>query len=121
MVFDPGAKPNPNVLNLWRGFAVEADDSGGCSLYLAHITGVICSGNDEHATYLLDYLAWGVQNPGKRPEVAVVLRGEEGTGKGTMVHPYGELFGSHYQHISQPGHLVGTLQCPLAADASAVR
>jgi hypothetical protein len=107
IVFDPGAEPNPNVLNLWRGFAVEPDDSGDCSLYLAHITDVICSGNDEYGTYLLDYLAWGVQNPAKRPEVATVLRGQEGTGKGTMIHPYGQLFGAHYQHISQPGHLVG--------------
>ena len=113
VVFDPGAAPNPDVLNLWRGFAVAPDDSGDCSLYLAHVTDVVCAGNDEHATYLLNYLAWGVQNPGKRPEVAVVLRGEEGTGKGTMVHPYGEIFGPHYTHISQPGHLVGNFNAHL--------
>ena len=107
VIFDPGAEPHPDVLNLWSGFAVEPDERGDCSLYLAHITDVICSGDNEHSTYLLNYLAWGAQHPSKRPEVAVVLRGEEGTGKGTMVHPYGRLFGAHYQHISQPGHLVG--------------
>jgi hypothetical protein len=113
VVFDPGAAPNPVELNLWRGFAVEPDDSGDCSLYLAHATDVICSNDDEHATYLLDFLAWGVQNPGKRAEVAIVLRGDEGTGKGTLVHAYGSLFGTHYSHISQPGHLVGNFNAHL--------
>jgi hypothetical protein len=113
VVFDPGAAPNPDALNLWAGFPVEPDDSGDCSLYLAHATNVICSGNDEHATYLLDYLAWGVQNPGTRPEVAVVLRGDEGTGKGVLVHAYGSLFGAHYVHVSQPGHLVGNFNSHL--------
>ena len=120
VVFDPGAAPNPDVLNLWRGFAVEPDDSRSCSLFLAHITDDICSGNDEHATYLLDLLAWGVQNPGKRAEVAVVLRGDEGTGKGKMVHSYGALFGSHY-HTFATGAPGREFQCASAADTSAVR
>jgi len=106
VVFEPGASHDPSRFNLWQGFTVRPVE-GDCSLYLSHVTDIICSGNDEHATYMLDLMAWGVQNPGLRPEVAPVLKGLEGTGKGTMVHPFGRLFGSHYLQVSQPSHLVG--------------
>jgi Family of unknown function (DUF5906)/RepB DNA-primase from phage plasmid len=113
VVFDPGATDNPRRFNLWRGFIVAPDDSGGCSLYLANITDNVCAGNDEHATYLLNLLAWKVQNPGRRPEVAVVLRGGQGTGKGTMINCYGELFGPHYLHVTDPKHLTGNFNAHL--------
>jgi hypothetical protein len=106
VVFEPGAEEDPAKFNLWRGFTVEPIE-GDCSLYLAHLTDNVCRGDDEHASYLLDYLAFGVQHPGERAEVAVVLKGGEGTGKGMAVNPYGSLFGPHYLHISQPGHLTG--------------
>ena len=112
VVFDPDAPENPRRFNLWRGFAVEPEE-GDCSLYLANSTDNICSGNDEHATYLLDLMAWKVQNPGKRPEVAVVIRGGQGTGKGTMINPYGALFGPHYVHITDPKHLTGNFNAHL--------
>jgi hypothetical protein len=67
----------------------------------------VCRGNDEHYQYLLHKLAYGVQRPDKQGEVAVVLRGKEGVGKGVFVRTYGNLFGSHFKHISNPRHLVG--------------
>ena len=88
---------------------------GDCSLYLAHLTDNICCGNEEHATYLLNWLAWGVQNPGDRAEVAIVLKGGEGTGKGVAINTYGELFGSHFVHITQPSHLTGHFNAHLQA------
>ncbi len=116
VVFEPGASEDEarSNFNLWRGFAVGPVE-GECSLYLQHITDNICSGNDEHANYMLDWMAYNAQYPGERPEVAVIFRGDEGTGKGMAIRPYGELFGPHYIHISQPGHLTGHfnahLQC----------
>jgi hypothetical protein len=112
VVFDPDAAEDPRRFNLWRGFAVEPEE-GDCSLYLANITDNICAGNDEHSDYLLNLMAWKVQNPGKRPEVAVVIKGGQGTGKGTMVNPYGALFGPHYVHITDPKHLTGNFNAHL--------
>ena len=93
-------------LNLWTGFAC-APKMGNCSLYLDHLLNNICSGNEYHYQYLLDWMACAVQFPGRPGEVAVVMRGAEGVGKGVAVKHFGELFGAHYLHVSQAGHLTG--------------
>ena len=116
VVFEPGASEKKTVgkLNLWRGFAVGSV-KGDRSLYLGHLTDNICCGHEDHATYLLNWLAWGVQNPGDPAEVAIVLKGGEGTGKGVAIDTYGELFGAHYVHITQPSHLTGHFNAHLQA------
>jgi hypothetical protein len=48
-----------------------------------------------------------VQNPGKQAEVAVVMRGDKGTGKGLIGRTMSEIFGAHGQHISNSKHLTG--------------
>jgi Mesyanzhinovviridae DNA primase len=97
---------NSHVLNLWRGFAVEPKE-GNCDLYLAHLRENICRNNQEHFEYLLNWMANAVQYPGRRCEVAIVMRGREGTGKGIAAVYFGGLFGAHCRHISQPKHLTG--------------
>jgi Family of unknown function (DUF5906) len=106
VVYAPRLDTSDNVYNLWQGFTCEPK-AGNCQLYLDHLYKNICRDNKEHYTYLLHKLAYGVQHPDKQGEVAVVLRGKEGTGKGKLVLTYGSLFGSHFKHISNPRHLVG--------------
>jgi hypothetical protein len=115
VVFEPGASEAAirGKFNLWRGFAVAADDAGDCSLYIKHLEENICSGNVEHFEYLLNWMAWGVQNPGERAEVAVVMRGGEGAGKGMAIKTYGALFGAHYAHATKPEHVVGKFNAHL--------
>ncbi len=36
-----------------------------------------------------------------------MLRGSQGTGKGTFVEPFGKVFGSHFLHITQQEHFAG--------------
>ena len=52
-------------------------------------------------------MARAVQEPWKPGEVAVVLRGEKGTGKTFFADHFGELFGEHYVQMSSSHHLVG--------------
>jgi hypothetical protein len=52
-------------------------------------------------------MAYTVQQPGRPGEVAVVMRGKEGVGKGVLAKEFSRLLGSHYRHISQAGHLTG--------------
>ena len=108
VVYEPGASEDATrgKLNLWAGFGCKPRE-GDCLLYLEHLRNNVCSENPEHAEYLLNWMAYGVQYPGRRAEVAVVLRGREGTGKGIAVKHYGELFGAHYVHVSQASHLTG--------------
>jgi hypothetical protein len=105
IVFNP-EREDPSKYNLWRGLAFEARP-GDCSLYLTHLKEVVCGGNEEHYQYLLKWMARAVQYPGSQGEVAIVLRGEQGTGKGMTIKIFGRLFGRHFLQISDSKHLVG--------------
>jgi hypothetical protein len=85
VIFRPGALPQiNNCLNLWQGWGVE-DRSGDWRLLLKHILRVICGGNGEFAKYVIRWIAWSIQHPDAPAEVALVLIGQKGTGKGTLV------------------------------------
>jgi hypothetical protein len=67
----------------------------------------ICAGIEEHSEYLLNWMAFAVQHPDRQGEVAVVLRGKEGTGKGMAAKQFGRLLGAHFRHIVHAKHLTG--------------
>ncbi len=100
------------VYNLWRGFNVEPIP-GECSLYLDHIKENVCNGNEEYYDYLIKWMARAVQTPASPGEVAVVLRGGKGAGKGTVAKHFGRLFGRHYLQVANPSHLVGNFNAHL--------
>lgn len=106
------------VLNLWRGFNVEARP-GDCRLYLDMVRNVICGGNEAYYNYLIGWMANTVQNPHEPGQTAVVLRGGQGTGKGTFAGLFGMLFGMHYKHIVNPDHITGQFNSALT-DAALV-
>jgi hypothetical protein len=111
ITFAPGREV-PDAYNLWRGFACEAIP-GDCSKLLAHIKDNICSGNEEHFNYLMGWMATAVQHPDLTGQVAIVIRGRQGTGKGVFVKAFGSLFGRHFLQISDPKHLVGAFNSHL--------
>jgi hypothetical protein len=127
----PPKVADPRDYNLWKGFAVQplqvpegiivGSDAHDrwiadvvvprCIKYLGLIHDIICGGEparqEEYFEYLLDLLALTVQRPGEPSEVAVVLKGERGAGKGMFVRNYGALFGRHFVHISKPEQITG--------------
>lgn len=111
VVFSPEVEV-PGAYNLWSGFSCEARP-GDCSLLLEHLKSIICSGVEEHYNYLLGWMARLVQKPGEPGQVAIVMRGDLGTGKGFFTHQLGSLFGRHYLQISDPKHLVGNFNVHL--------
>ena len=111
IVFSP-ARDVPGAYNLWKGFACDARP-GNCSMLLEHIKQILCGGVDEYYNYLMDWMARLVQRPDSPGQVAVVLRGDLGTGKGFFVSHLGSLFGRHYLQISDPKHLVGSFNAHL--------
>jgi phage/plasmid-associated DNA primase len=74
---------------------------------------IICSGNEEHYRYLIGWCAHCVQHPEKQAEVAVVLRGLKGTGKGTLAQVIMRIFRNHSLHITHSRHLVGNFNAHL--------
>jgi hypothetical protein len=98
--------------NLWRGFSVEPKP-GNCMRLKVHMRAILCGSNKDHFEYLWNWLARAVQEPHKQAEVAVVMQGARGTGKGIFVRAFGELFGSHFLHITSSKHLVGNFNAHL--------
>lgn len=99
--------------NTWQGWSYSPSDEGSCDLYLKHIRDIICSGNLDQYNWVLDWLADGIQDPTNPKGCALVLKGQEGTGKGTMADTYGRLFGGHYRHLIDDHHLVGNFNAHL--------
>jgi hypothetical protein len=109
--------PNGNAAperayNLWRGFAVEPKP-GDCSLYLALLRDVICSGNKSYYLWLIAWMAQTVQHPAEKLGTAVVLRGGEGVGKGTAAQGFMQLFGQHSVHVTSSRMVTGTFNAHL--------
>jgi hypothetical protein len=112
VVFMPGMPTPEGCYNLWRGFSV-APIPGSWSLLHHHILDVVCAGDVSCGEYLLNWLAFAVQHPDRLGEVAVVMKGERGTGKGKLAYFFGLLFGEHSLQINQAKHLIGNFNAHL--------
>lgn len=114
VVFNPGTEADPGVLNLWQGWAIEPDAQASCQRILRHVQDVICAGDRIHFDYLIGWLADLFQNPGRKPRVAIVLRGLKGTGKDTLAEVLKKIIGKiHVAHIDHPDRLTAKFNAHL--------
>jgi len=111
--FLPDRKPPDGVYNLWRGFAVEAKE-GDCSLYFRLIEDGIAKYNPAIGEYILNWFAHAVQKPWEKPGTALAFPGKQGVGKGSLVLPFGALFGCHFLHADSPERITGRFNMHLA-------
>lgn len=108
----PKGPTPPGVFNLWRGFGV-APARGDWPLFHEHLLDVVCDGNRTYYDYLVCWCAYCVQHPEKQAEVAVVLRGLKGTGKGTVGKVMARIFRDHSLHVTHARHLTGNFNAHL--------
>jgi 5S rRNA maturation endonuclease (ribonuclease M5) len=107
IVFNPSQLIVPGHYNLYRGLPVEPKEGKWNDLQ-DHIYEVWANNNVEQAEYVFNWMAYKLQNLGKkRCDVALVLRGERGAGKGIGVQFYGNLFSPHFVHITNQAHVTG--------------
>jgi hypothetical protein len=102
-----------DTYNLWRGYGVHPKD-GDWGTIEHHLRQVICSGDRANFDWLTNWMAYTVQNPDKQAEVAAVLRGEKGVGKGLVGQMLMRIFRDHALHISNGKHLTGNFNSHLA-------
>lgn len=105
VAFDPGNRipKSAHVLNLWTDWAVEPV-KGDWSLLQQLLKEGLCDGDEEAYEYCLDWAAHMVQRPDEQAEVALVFKGQKGTGKGTFGRALYKLAGRHGLHISNQHH-----------------
>jgi hypothetical protein len=113
IIFLPGKPTPPGYYPLWRGWPLTPRP-GDCHLYLQNIHENLCSKNAELYEYFLNWMALAVQRPWERPEVALVLRGNEGVGKGIFASNFGKLFGPHFKPLNNTRQLTGNFNAHLA-------
>jgi hypothetical protein len=98
-------EPPPRAYNTWSGFAIEPR-AGDWSRTREHIRAILANGDADLDEYVLRWVAWTVQNPGCRAEAALVLRGDEGVGKGLFGNTLRAFFGRHAVHVIDPDHFI---------------
>lgn len=117
-VFDPNPErvDNPRILNLWKSWQVEPKQ-GDWSTIETHIREVICNGDAAIYPYVKGWLATLFQKPHLQAEVALIVRGKKGCGKGQFGHFIRELFGNAGLHINNASHLIGRFNAHLRTTA----
>jgi hypothetical protein len=107
VTFRPGAlEVVSECLNMWQGWGV-VPKSGDWGLIRRHIEEVIAGGNAVFADYVIRWIAWSVQNPAAQAEVALVLIGFKGAGKGTLVRALQKIFGAHAFQVTSREEVIG--------------
>jgi len=113
IVFQPGKVVPDDIYNMWAGFNVEPNYSDYCNLILAHIRDVIAGGDEDINKWILAWLAQCVQYPYDKQGTALVLQGEQGTGKSILGDYLSRIFGKHSLSVSQPKHIQGNFNAHL--------
>lgn len=110
---DTPPKLPEGTLNLYTGFAVKPVNHGIKYLRIIHLIRHFTGGNEQHFKWVLDWIAFNFQNPHKKAEVAIVLRGTEGTGKGLLGRLFLLIHGMHAAALTNPDHVVGRFNAHL--------
>lgn len=106
LIFDPSGRGEDGTYNTWRGLSVEPVP-GACERILDHIRMVWCSGNIAQFDYVVRWLALLVQQPWRKPGVALVLRSREGSGKTIIVQILLDILGPHGFTAAQKDQVAG--------------
>ena len=72
-----------------------------------HIERVLAGGNKAAGEYIIDWTSWAFQHPAEPAEVALVLIGPKGAGKGTFVRCLELPFGMHAFQVTSREEVIG--------------
>lgn len=101
VVFDPtGQKKLPRYVNLFYGMPIKPDASKSCSKILA-LLHFLCSDDEAVYDWALKWLAYPLRHPGAKMASAILMHGEEGTGKNLFWSAASEIYGDYSTVITQ--------------------
>ena len=115
VVFKPNSKVPANCFNMWEGYSVTSLENKELLTRLKyHIEKVVCNHDASLSDYLYKWIAYTFQCPEKPAGSAVVLRGEEGAGKGILGTFLQSIWGKHGYKVGNSKHLTGAFNAHLA-------
>ncbi len=104
MALDPSNALGPDMLNQYQGFGVEPV-AGDVQPWLEVLAALVP--DPAYRAYVLNWLAWKIQNPGGVPDTILIFRGAKGTGKNSLFDPLMAIFGRHAMLADNPELVAG--------------
>jgi putative DNA primase/helicase len=99
VVFEPEGKSKAGYLNLWKGWQMKPK-KGDCTKILDLLAHLI--GEDvEVFQWVLRWLAYPLRNPGTKMQTALILHGDEGSGKNLFFEVVKKIYGCYGIIIGQ--------------------
>lgn len=100
VVFDPScAKGEPEWINLFNGMPLEPA-AGSCK-EIAALLKHLCGGDVALMAWLLRWFALPLQRPGAKMATAVIMHGDEGSGKNLFLSVLQMIYGEYAMMIGQ--------------------
>jgi putative DNA primase/helicase len=106
--FDVSAPGNRNgKYNLFKGWKLGKGVASDVAPFLELMKDVISSGNDRDFTILEALIAQMFQEPGEKPSIVIMIRGDKGVGKSFFVEKLSALMDPYSFKTSNPDHVFG--------------
>ena len=111
-VFDPNPNfDNDRQFNTFKPFTITMpvyENQPEDPKEFINLVSSLCNYDDIVSNYLMSYIAHLFQKPNENPYTAIVLKGNQGTGKDTLTHIIEKLLGNNYLvKLSDMSNLVG--------------
>lgn len=103
--FDPTERDDSVRLNTWSGWKHKPSDKGSCEQMLMLLE-YLCNGEKNGAEvnkWLLQWMAYPLQNPGAKMSSAVIMHGPQGTGKSAIFQSLAKIYGDYATILNQRG------------------
>ncbi|KAA6376855.1 MAG: hypothetical protein EZS28_027619, partial [Streblomastix strix] len=85
---------DPKILTVFQGYKykkLDTIDYECLQMYFDLIKETIAAGDERVYEYILNWMAWLIQNPGKKSRAAIVIQGRQGIGKNRFTDVIAEL------------------------------
>ena len=100
---------NPKFYNMFRGYDAEIDENYDCSKcpewFKDYVFNGLANEEEEVGEYLMKLFAMYVKMPFKRTEILLVIRGNQGTGKDTLINIIEAIFGERNDYVYRTANL----------------
>jgi len=99
VVFDPSGKCGPECINLFGGF--EMVPIKGHYEPIVDLLEHLCDGDIYIRDWILDWIAYPLQNPGAKMPTSVIMHGDEGSGKNLFWEIVQSFYGEYGSVVGQ--------------------
>lgn len=106
-----------NMFSLFQGFNFKDSDYvdvDKIAIFLRHVKEIIASDDENIYKYIISWVAYLIQNPGKKTKTCLILIGKHGVGKTIFTDIISKLFGEYaHPNISDVDLIAGKFNTEL--------